>query len=111
MAKTNYSIPRWKRCAECGVPIEQRPGRGQAVKYCSAACKKEAKRRRKESFPDCAIDECERKARSGAPGSLCEMHYYRRYLTGEVGEAGPRCGGHKHCHYCGAIDRIYWSFN
>ena len=100
MAKTNYDIPRWKDCAECGAPIEQPSGRGKARKYCSDGCRNQASIKRRLTAPSCEIEGCEKPSRTNSTG-LCEMHYYRRYLTGDAGSAEPKQGAQDECVYCG----------
>jgi len=65
--------------------------------YCSRHCKERAHSKRQRERADqvgCSVLDCARKATAPAMKvPLCSMHYRRKRLYGDVGEAAPRRGG------------------
>ncbi|WP_078855054.1 endonuclease VII domain-containing protein [Streptomyces sp. NRRL F-5135] len=73
-------------CAVCGASFEVPSGRGQWRKYCSQACNakayRERRKRERETFPACELDECSAPRRS-RNARWCEAHYIRWYRHGD----------------------------
>jgi hypothetical protein len=87
-------------CRHCSAPIKERRGN---AKFCSVTCKNRAgsraMRRRSLANPiPCTVVGCVRRSRAvGQLDGLCDMHYRRRRLFGDVGPALPVRGPHLGC--------------
>lgn len=78
---------RQATCAECGAQFSFLIGRGTTRSLCGESCRKASALKRKaqaeKSYPQCSIDGCEAKSRSGR-SRYCEAHYYRVRRNGTV---------------------------
>lgn len=77
-------------CPECGSVINQKYGRGLAVKYCSDICKQtgQEKKKKEKVFPRCTVEGCDMDATR--LNMYCEKHYMRLRRKGHTKLKEPK---------------------